>query len=120
MQCDVRAGARQRSRHASAEAARGAGHQRDTPAEIERRRRQNTTFIASWISRGRLVWLVTLPKSALVGSVFGFAYTARLKALSSSIWNCPRTRSLKRICLMIEMSHRFSFGLRSPSVFDGK
>ena len=53
-----------------------------------RRFAQNTIFIASWMSRGRFVWLVTLPKSALVGSVFGFAYTARLKALSSSIWNC--------------------------------
>ena len=64
------------------------------------------------MSRGRLVWLVTLPKSALVGSVFGFVNTARLKALRSSILNCPRTRPVGGTCLTIEISHRFRYGLR--------
>jgi hypothetical protein len=39
MQRDVRTGPRQRPRHGGAEAAGGAGHERDAAAEIERRHR---------------------------------------------------------------------------------
>ena len=48
------------------------------------------------MSRGRLFWLVTLPKSAAVGSVPGLLKTGWLNAFRNSTLNCARTPSVDR------------------------
>src|SRR5262249_54535124 len=48
----------------------GSGIRSDPGSRTPDHGTQNTIFAASWISRGRLFWLVTFPKFAFVGSVF--------------------------------------------------
>jgi len=51
-------------------------------------RLQNTSFIATWIWRGALLWELTMPKLLLPTCVLGMPNCTRLKALNASIRSC--------------------------------
>ena len=92
----------------------GSGRSRTSGAGKLRAVGYQTILNPSWMSRGRLFWLVTLPKLALVGSVFGVVEDDDVERVQELDVELRRGRG-RRIgtCLTIEMSHSFRNGLRS-------
>src|SRR5215216_4519324 len=81
---------------------------------------QKTIFIPIWTFRGRLFWLVTLPKVELRGLVSGSPNCGWLKALRNSPRSWNLTFSVIEKFLITERSHRFSGWRRNPVRRDGK
>src|SRR6266516_3960636 len=70
--------------------------------------------------RGRLAWLVTLPKSESVGSRKGLLNCGWLKAFRNSPRSCSLTLSLKEKDLISETSQRLRGCPRNLEKCDGR